>query len=111
MCTVNTKIPVLDLRGKTINEVLVIVRREGIHDESADTGISDITHLYSDLGEKYESVKCVWLGSTTRVVPKVELILWNGKTVPRRTGCDLHAFMKKDGSIDWGQANTMNMMR
>ncbi len=86
----------LDLRGLTVEDVTRLTTEHGIVEPRS--GSSDITHLYHDT--EYASVVCVWLGPNHQ--EGFEFIIWNGKQVPWRHGCDLHGFVKPDGKVDWG---------
>lgn len=109
----------LDLRNRTVEEVIDLVKTNGL-----GTGeTADFTDNYPGILEegRYASVICVWLitsrgdtGDKTadqKEKPKVSFILWDGAVVPQRPDHDLHGFVKKDGTINWGQANSMNLMR
>jgi len=79
---------------------------------------ADITDFHPNRKDDYVSVICVWLGKIWELIdhkivvtPRAEFILWNDKKVPQRCDCDLHGFVKADRTIDWGQMQTMNLMR
>lgn len=108
---------VLDLRDKTQEYVAKLLVDSGL--SSGET--QDITRLYGGSNEEYKKVICISLNKTWSIDdfgdvidlegPKVIFRLWNGHKVPQRHDVDIHGFVKKDESIDWGIANTMNLMR
>ena len=99
---------VLDLRGKSVEDVIRLTTEHGIIEPR--TASSDITDLYKDISlTPHTSVVCVWFGPKHQ--EGFEFVLWDGRQVPWRHGCDLQGFVKPDGEVDWGQAHTMNMMR
>ena len=108
----------LDLRRKTQEQVTQMVKE---HDLGLDN-VSDITRLYPNLSDDgvYVSVICIWLSPMWEEIrgeivdkdkPKVTFILWNGIEAPQRYDADLHGFVKNDGTIDWGQCKTLDLMR
>ena len=106
----------IDLRGKTLKEVVTLIKKHKL-----GTGeISKGTDLWSPLSSKYKGVVIVWLNDEVaerwdktkgNLPAKATYILWNGKKFQPQAGDDLHGFIKVDGNINWGEARTMNLMR
>ena len=107
----------LDLRNLTIDQVVQLVTKNNMQGGTEST---DITHLYPSLVDKYRQVVCVWLKNIWKLEDhkivhkggeKFDFILWNGRHRAQRNDCDLHGFVLTDGSVEWCQVRTMNLMR
>ena len=102
---------VIDLRGKTPEEVVGLLAFCGL-----ETSCSDINHLYQkpnfiirEVIPDIAKVKCVWID--WREARRFYFVLWDGRTRSLGIGWDLHLFHYKNGEQKWGMANTGYMMK
>ena len=94
---------VVDLRGKTLDEVTEIVSELGF-----GRGIQlDETESCRFLNPDTCSVFCIWL---ERMVEGVSFIIWDGRECIPEHGQVLYLF-DPDGDAEWGMAIALKMPR
>jgi len=105
----------IDLRGKSLEEVMGLLTNSGFRVLSVKTDMWDTRErILHGRTEDGPPVHVIWMDNAE--APLLTVIIFNGKEINLKPGMDLHLFNRPDDHVepevqDWSAFYTLDVMR